>query len=71
MSNRPNYSIIQLKAYSTSELARLYGVSCRTLKKWILLHEIDVGRRVGRFYTISQVKTIFEKLGWPSLHDEK
>jgi len=66
MINRPNYNIIHLKVYSLTELARLYGVSCRTLKKWLEPFEAEIGQRRGRFYTITQVKIIFEKLSFPT-----
>lgn len=57
---------IQLKAYSTGELAKLYGVSWRTLKKWIAPFEAEIGERRGRFYTITQVRIIFDKLSLPA-----
>jgi len=56
---------IKLKPYTVLELARLYGVSDRTMKKWIKPFETEIGSKVGYFYTIAQVKLIFEKLGMP------
>ncbi|HBF89351.1 MAG TPA: hypothetical protein DDX39_11985 [Bacteroidales bacterium] len=58
---------IHLKAYSIGELAKMYDINWRTLKKWIEPFESEVGKRRGRFYTIIQVKVIFEKLGMPSI----
>ena len=57
---------IQLKPYSLVELARLYTVCDRTMKKWIKPFEQEVGEKNGRYYSISQVKIIFDKLGLPS-----
>lgn len=56
---------IQLKPYTVLELARIYGVSDRTMKKWIRPFENEVGTKIGYFYTVVQVKIIFEKLGIP------
>ena len=56
---------IQIKPYTVLELARLYGVSDRTIKKWIKPFEQEIGKKIGYFYTIAQVKIIFEKLGLP------
>jgi hypothetical protein len=56
---------IKLKAYTVLELARIYEVSDRTMKKWIKPFEEEVGPKIGYFYNIVQVKKIFEKLGVP------
>lgn len=57
---------IKLKPYSITELARIYGVDPRTLKKWLIPFEQEIGIKQGRFYQIPQVKIIFEKLSLPS-----
>ena len=57
---------IQLKPYSLRELAKLYTICDRTMKKWIKPFEQEVGEKNGRYYTVSQVKIIFDKLGLPS-----
>jgi hypothetical protein len=57
---------IQLKPYSLVDLAKLYTVCDRTMKKWIKPFEQEVGEKNGRYYSISQVKIIFDKLGLPS-----
>lgn len=54
-----------IRPYSITELSSLYGVSNRTMRNWIRSHSPHVGDRVGRYYTTSQVKKIFEKLGLP------
>ncbi len=56
---------IGVKPYSLTELANIYGVTNRTMKKWIVKHDQAVGEKVGRLYTALQVKIIFEKLGLP------
>ena len=52
-----------IRPYTLSELAALYGVSTKTMRNWLLPHQESIGKRVGRLYTTLQVKIIFEKLG--------
>lgn len=61
---------IEIKPYSLTELAKIYGVTVRTIKRWILPHEVAVGSKNGRYYTALQVKIIFEKLGVPGVMGE-
>jgi hypothetical protein len=58
-------NIIQLRPYSLAEMGRLYSVCDRTFKKWVEPFAKEIGEKKGRYYTISQVKIIFEKLGLP------
>jgi len=57
---------VEVKHYSTKELARFYGVCDKTLLKWMKPFADNIGERQGRYYTVAQVKIIFEKLGEPS-----
>lgn len=61
---------VEIKPYSITELANLYGVSNRTMKNWIAPHQAFLGNKVGRFFTALQVKIIFEKLGLPGKAQE-
>ncbi len=61
---------IEIKPYSITELANIYGVTNRTIKNWIKKHDGAVGDKVGRLYTTLQVKIIFEKLGLPGKAEE-
>lgn len=65
MSTTRDY--VEIKPYSISELARIYGVTNRTIKNWITRHQEAIGEKVGRLYTALQVKIIFEKLGLPGI----
>jgi hypothetical protein len=56
---------IEMKHYSTKELARFYGVCDKTLLKWMKPFTTEIGPKQGRYYTVAQVKIIFEKLGKP------
>ena len=56
---------IQIKTYSTKEVAGLYGISGKTLKKWLMPFEGEIGKRIGYYYNPKQIGIIFEKLGSP------
>lgn len=58
-------STIQIKPYSLTEMAGIYGVDWRTFKKWLQPFEEEIGPRNGRFYSIPQVRVIFERLSLP------
>ncbi len=61
---------IEIRPYSLTELAQIYGVTNRTMKNWIIRHDEAVGEKIGRLYTTLQIKTIFEKLGLPGKAEE-
>jgi DNA-binding transcriptional MerR regulator len=55
----------KIKAYTTRELASLYGVSAKTFRTWLMPHQQAVGERRSRYYTAKQVGIIFHLLGEP------
>jgi transposase-like protein len=57
--------VTEIKPYTTKELAAIYGVCDKTLKKWMKPFAVEIGEKQGRYYTVAQVKTIFEKIGVP------
>jgi len=57
---------VTLTPLSTSEISNLYGISRKTLKKWLTPFRNIIGEKIGRFYTVAQVKIIFDKLGLPN-----
>ncbi|MCC7302473.1 MAG: hypothetical protein IT233_07520 [Bacteroidia bacterium] len=59
---------IPVKTYSVKEVAGLYGISGKTLKKWLAPFEKEIGQRIGYFYNPKQVRIIFDKLGLPGSH---
>jgi hypothetical protein len=63
MSNENNAT--DLRPYSVKEIASIYNVCDKTLKKWLKPHEPLIGVKQGRYFTVVQVKVIFEKLGLP------
>lgn len=58
---------IQVRTYSVKEVADLYCISNKTLKKWLKPFENELGERMGYFYNPKQVRIIFEKLGLPGV----
>lgn len=61
----PHDTAVDVKPYSTSELAHLYHISIPTMRKWLRAHELFIGKRVGRIYSVKQVVVIFDRLGMP------
>lgn len=57
--------VFRLRPYTIAELAIIYGVCKRTLRKWLRPFQEDIGKRQGHFYSIAQVKIIIEKIGLP------
>lgn len=61
---------LHLKPYSLMELSRIYGVNFRTFRKWLLPFQDVIGVRVGRYYSVAQVRKIFDVLGTPGIIEE-
>ena len=57
----------ELKAYSKKELAEMYEVSVRTFNGWLKPFDAAIGKKIGRYYTVNQVKTIVEAVGLPGI----
>lgn len=62
---------IPIKIYAPCELARIYGVDKKTLKKWLAPFVKLIGVRNGRFFSIKQVRLIFKCLGSPNPKKKK
>lgn len=58
---------VPLRAYTSKELAALYGVNLRTLYRWLKPYWQEIGPRIGYIFSILQVKIIFQSLGWPKI----
>jgi uncharacterized protein YjcR len=56
---------MMVKAYTTKEMAALYGISPKTFRTWMQPHKLQVGEKAGRYFTALQVRIIFERLGLP------
>jgi hypothetical protein len=62
--------VTEVKAYSPSELADIYKVSNCTLNRWLKPHREAIGKRQGLYYTVKQIRIIFEILGLPGRIEE-
>jgi hypothetical protein len=66
--NRGNLCVmendVKFPSYSKQELAIIYKVSYKTMKKWLITVP-DLGVYVGKKYTPKQVKEIFNHLERP------
>lgn len=61
---------IQVRPYNLKELANIYQVSDKTFKRWLDHFSDELGERYGNYYSIPQVKLIFDKLGLPGFIEE-
>jgi hypothetical protein len=58
---------IIIKPYTHLQLMQMYGVSWRTLKRWLAPYEKEIGPKIGHFYSVRQVAIIFRYIGNPCM----
>jgi transposase-like protein len=58
---------LEIKPYSTKELAAIYKVSEKTIYRWLKPFKEQIGQKNGRLYTVNQVRTIIEMIGLPGV----
>jgi hypothetical protein len=58
-------SNIIIRPYTHRELAALYNVSTKTLRRWLVPFANEIGPRIGYYHTPAQVAIIFRVLGYP------
>ncbi len=63
-------SVREVKPYTLKEISSIYGVCDKTLKRWLKPFKEEIGERQGRFYNVTQVRLIFDRLGLPGMLDE-
>jgi len=61
ITQKPN----EIKPCTTKELAAKYNITPKVLRLWLLPHNNAIGKKVGRYYNILQIKTIYHLLGEP------
>jgi hypothetical protein len=61
---------VVIKNYRLGELADMYGVSDRVMRRRIKALEPLIGERDGWYYSARQVKIIFRELGVPGVYAE-
>lgn len=59
-----------LRPHNLKELAAVYGVCYKTLKKWLVPFEAEIGERTGRYFSVNQIRIIVAKLGLPAISDD-
>jgi hypothetical protein len=64
-SQRKKENEMPIRAYTLKQIAGLYCVSKQTFKIWLKPFEKEIGKRIGHFYSVKQIKIILEKLGTP------
>ncbi len=62
--------IVAIRSYSIGELSQLYDMSVKTMNRWLKPHGDAIGKRHGRYYTVKQIRQIFDLLGLPKDYDE-
>jgi hypothetical protein len=67
---RDKKSGVVIQPYSVKDFARIYNVSRKTFRRWVVPFQGALGDRNGHYYNVCQVKTIFEKLGLPEQVEE-
>ena len=69
-SQRKTKYSMPIRAYTLKQIASLYCVSKQTFKLWLKPFEKEIGKRIGHFYSVKQIKIILEKLGTPDGIDD-
>lgn len=59
------FGTFDLRPYTITELAEIYGVCRQTFRKWVRPFDEAIGERNGYFYSAIQVQMIIEKIGLP------
>lgn len=62
---------LRQKIFSTGELAAQYGICLKTFKRLLIPHRETIGERVGRYFNIRQVQTIYNCLGNPLILNQE
>jgi transposase len=69
--NENNSQGVALKPYTLKEISKIYGVSTKTMHRWMEPFKDEVGAKRGRYYTIPQVKIFFDNLSVPAIYNEE
>jgi len=56
----------EIKPMTITQLAQAYGVSIKTVRKWLKPFHADINKRdTSRIFTVRQVQSIFDTIGRP------
>ncbi len=53
---------IRLTTYTSADLAKIYGISVKTVRRWVKPLEPVIGKRLGHYFMPKQVRIIVEEL---------
>lgn len=53
---------IRLTTYTSADLAKIYGISVQTVRRWVKPLEPLIGERMGHYFTPKQMGYIREEL---------
>ena len=67
--SRAQNKAIFVKPYTAKELRGLYGVCDKTFRKWIHPFAEEIGQKNGAYFTVRQVKIIFDRLDIPHYYE--
>ena len=54
-----------IRPYRLMDLAAIYDVSTRTMRRWIDAKAVEHGKKEKKYFTIEQVKGIITAIGLP------
>lgn len=57
---------IEIKPLNYKQLAAVYEVTHKTLKKWLEPFSTEIGEVRGKVFTLKQIRIIYDKLGEPN-----
>ncbi|MBX3102226.1 MAG: hypothetical protein KF690_06945 [Bacteroidetes bacterium] len=60
-------TFVEIRPYGQKELAALYGVSDKSMRKWLRSIATELGTYEARLLTIQQVETLFRLKGHPRI----
>jgi hypothetical protein len=62
-----------LQPYTVKQLASMFGVDPKTFRGWITdrIDPVEIGIKSGHYFTIRQVKIIFDNFGSPPKYGNK
>ena len=53
---------LRITTYTSSDLAKIYNISTKTVRRWVRPLEPETGPRIGNYYYPKQVRIIVENL---------
>jgi transposase-like protein len=54
-----------VKPYRLSDLATIFDVNRKTMRKWLDRYPDELGNREGKYFSVRQVQFCLEKFGLP------